>query len=78
MLLFSYKKKVEIQIVGNVLVVVVVVVVVVVFVVVALVVKQSGGSLVLRKDYHEGLCKWGETQMIVGVYDLDHLEKLMV
>ena len=75
MLLFSYKKKVEIQGFGNVLVIVVVVVVVVV---VVLVVEQGVGSLVLRKDYHEGLCKWGEIQMIVGGYDLDHLEKWMV
>ena len=62
MLLFSYTKKIEIQSVGKVLVVVVV--------------EQSEGSLVLRKDYHEGFCKWGETQMIVGVYDLDHLRKI--
>ena len=61
MLLFSYTKKIEIQSVGKILVVVVVVVV-----------EQNGVSLVLRKDYHEGLCKWGEIQTIVGVYDLDH------
>ena len=66
MLLFSYTKKIEIQSVGKVIVVVVVVV------------EQNGVSLVLRKDYHEGLCKWGETQMIVGVYDLDHVEKFRV
>ena len=30
------------------------------------------------KDCHEGLCKLGETQMIVSGYDLDHLEKWMV
>ena len=40
--------------------------------------EQNGGSLVRRKDFHEGFCKLGETQMIVSVYDLDHLEKLMV
>ena len=81
MLLFSYKKKVEIQIVGKVLVVMVVVVVVfvvVVFVVVVVGFEQNGGSLVRRKDCHEGLCKLGETQMIVSGYDLDHLEKWMV
>ena len=72
MLLFSNNKKVEIQSVGNALVVVVV------FVVVVLVVEHNGGSLVLRKDYHEGLFKWGETQMIVGVYDLALVEKLRV
>ena len=75
MLLFSYRKKVGIQIVGKILVVMVVVVVVVV---VVLVVEQGGGSLVLRKDHHEGFCKLGETQMIVGGYDLDHLGKWMV
>ena len=77
MLLFSYKKEIEIQSVRNALVVVVVVVMVLV-VVVVLVVEHNGGSLVLRKDYHEGLCKWGETQMIVGVYDLDLVENLRV
>ena len=50
----------------------------VVVVVVVLVVVYSGGSLVLRKDYHEDLCKWGETQRMVGVYDLDLVEKLRV
>ena len=64
MLLFSYTKKIEIQSVGKVHLVVVV--------------KQSDEGLVLRKDYHEHFCKWGETQMIVGVYDLDHLEKLRI
>ena len=68
--LFPYKKKVEIQGFGNVLVMMVVVVVVDF--------EQNGGSLVRRKDCHEGLCKLGETQMIVGGYDLDHLEKWMV
>ena len=58
---FLIRRKIEIQSVGKVLVVVVI--------------EQSDGSLVLRKDYHEGFCKWGETQMIVGVYDLDHLKK---
>ena len=72
MLLFSYKKKVEIQIFGKVLVAMVVVVVVVVDF------EQNGGSLVRRKDCHEGLCKLGETQMIVSGYDLDHLERWMV
>ena len=70
MLLFSCMKKVEIRIVGNVVVMVVVVVV--------LVVELGGGSLVLRKDHHEGFCKLDETQMIVSGYDLDHLEKWMV
>ena len=72
MLLFSYTKTIEIQSVGKVLVMVAVVVFVVV------VVEQNGVSLVLRKDYHEGVCKCGETQMIVGVYNLDHLEKVRV
>ena len=65
MLLFSYKKEIEIQSFGNVHVVVVVVVVLVVVVVV----EHSDGSLVLRKNYHEGFCKWGEIQMIGGVYE---------
>jgi uncharacterized OB-fold protein len=64
MLLFSYMKKIEIQNVGKVHVVVVV--------------EQSDEGLVLQKDYHEGFCEWVETQMIVGVYDLDHLEKLRI
>ena len=64
MLLFSYMEKIKIQSVGKVHVVVVV--------------EQSDEGLVFRKDYHEGFCKWGETQMVVGVYDLDHLEKLRV
>ena len=64
MLLFSYTKKIEIQSVGKVHVVVVV--------------EQSDKGLVFRMDYHEDFCKWGETQMIVGVYDLDHLEKFRV
>ena len=64
MLLLSYTKKVEIQNVGKVHVVVVV--------------EQSDKGLVFRMGYHEGCCKWGETQMIVGVYVLDHLKKIRV
>ena len=46
--------------------------------VVVFVVGHNGGSLVLRKEDHECLCKWGGTTMIVVVYDLDLVEKLRV
>ena len=65
MLLFPYKKEVWNQSVGNALVVFVVV-------------EHNGGSLVLRKEDHECLCKWGGTIMVVVMYELDLVEKLRV
>ena len=46
--------------------------------VVVFVVNHNGGSLVLRKDDHECVCYWGETTMIVVVYEVDLVEKLRV